>query len=218
LTPNKSNKRGARSQARQNKTSAVMMVDKPSQILTSITSKYRFRFQIVNTPGVLGLTRAMLLNLLQSGNSSTTTARLIAAIRVNRIQMFCSPIGAYGNTTCSVEWLSTYGPSTEKSDTTTSISIPASVISSPPRNSLASFWSLTGQNESDVIAKISFPSNSYGNALIDVWTDIVLMDDESPVTLTPHNSVTVSQLYMGYLDGFTGGSSAYQPIAYTSIQ
>jgi hypothetical protein len=186
------------------------------QFEASIRLRKHFRFQeTIVTAGNYTISRGNLLNLLFSCNSGTTSARTIAAVKVNQLEVWqtYSTSNTSSATTVSVEWLSNYGPSTEYSDTSLSVSIPAHVRTQSPPLSLASFWSITGSSESEGIFRLRTDNGS--NAIIDLWVDIVLMDDETPVTITTQNSLTTSQLYAGYLDGQVG-SKYLQPVSYTS--
>jgi hypothetical protein len=186
------------------------------QFEASIRFRKHFRFQeTTQSAGNYTISRQNLLNLLFSCNSGTTSARTIAAVKVNQVEVWQT----YGvnnttsATTVSVEWLSNYGPSTEYSDTSLSVSIPAHVKTQSPPQSIGSFWSITGSNESEGIFRLRTDTGS--NAVIDLWVDIVLMDDETPVTITTSTSLTTSQLYAGYLDG-QGSSKFLQPVSYTN--
>jgi len=214
-----------RRQTRGRNTNRGGAIARPLQFDASVRLKHRFRYIDIGSGTNFSLTRALLLNLMISGNTTSTAARLIAGVKLNRIEMFtvCTTAvtAATPETTISVEWLSNYGPSTEASDTSISPSLPAHVISVPPAFSLASFWSLTGINESEVIAKLVLPSTAspfFANTVLDVWVDVVLMDDETPVSVSGFaNALTVSQFYLSYLDG-VGSSAEIRPVSYTSIK
>jgi hypothetical protein len=78
---------------------------------------------------------------------------------------------------------------------------------------------MTGSNESEVLFRISATQNATAgsqNLIVDCWVDIVMMDDDTPVTLTTNSTTTVAQLYAGYLDG-QGSGAVLTPVSLTSI-
>jgi hypothetical protein len=182
-----------------------------------VSHRYRYAVDLASTPNTYNITRANLLNLLFINNSGAkNNARLIAGIKLKRVEIISMSSSAVirASSPISLEWLSNYGPSSEITDTPSSVSMPACIKTSPPKNSLASFWSLTGSNESEVLFKIVLPS-SMGHT-IDVWVEQVLMDDESPVQIVTQTSGVVNQLYEGYLDG-QNANSVLQPVSYTNL-
>lgn len=112
--------------------------------------------------------------------------------------------------TASIEWLSTYGPSKEVSDTGTPLH-PALLISSPPPQSLAGFWSLTGVNESDQLLALTVPIG----AIVDVWVEQIVNDGQTPVTQSISNTATAGQVYALAFDGVS--SNKLVPVSYTTI-
>ncbi len=114
------------------------------------------------------------------------------------------------STTMSIEWTSSLGPTAEISDTGTPLH-PPFIRSSPPKSSLASFWSLNGSNESEVLMILVVPVST----IIDVWLDFVLQDGQTPVLNVPSNGATVGEVYCFPLDGF-GSSAKLIPVSYTS--
>lgn len=184
---------------------------RPPQFAAGIRYKHRFRF-ISLSNSISSITRANMLNLLMTTTSTNVAARLISGIKINRVEVWGIATSTSANPTVSIEWLSNNGPSSEYSDTGSAFYVPH-LICTPPPQSLASFWSITGSNESEVLFKYSY-SNS--GAVIDVWVDIVLMDDETPVTFATTNTATLGQLSAGYLDG-QGSGRQLIPASYTSL-
>lgn len=182
--------------------------------------RHHFRFySAVGNITTFNITRANLLNLLFVGAGSTNAHRIIAGIKLNRIECFLPPMANGTVTTVSLEWRSNYGPTSEVSDSTSSLAQAACIKTSPPRQSLASFWSMTGSNESEVLFRISATQNASAgsqNLIIDCWVDIVMMDDDTPVTLTTNSTTTAAQLYAGFLDG-QGSGAVLTPVSLTSI-
>jgi hypothetical protein len=135
---------------------------------------------------------------------------MIAGIKLNRIEMF-------GNTSSlpssvSVEWLSNYGPSSEMSDTSTSTASPAHLISSPPPQSLASFWSMIGINESETLFSVTVPNGT----ILDIWCDIVLLDGQGN-TVNTTTTASGTYMYVSYLDGPAAATPVWLPVSVISI-
>jgi hypothetical protein len=180
-----------------------------------VSRKARYESGGVGQTGSLvnfGLTRAMLLNHLVVNTAANANARIISGYKLNRITARSEPQGglAASNVTTSVEWTSTYGPSKIVSGTSMGIH-PAKICTKPPKQSLASFWSLTGSSETDVIAILNFPAGS----VIDIDYTIILSNGETPVSVASTAAGTVGTLYMLYLDGSTSGQIA--PVSYKTI-
>lgn len=192
-------------------------IPKIVSINASVKVSHRYRFGVDSpSTNLINITRGNLLNLiLVNTTGAKLHARLIAAVKLKRIEI----VSITATTTralspISIEWLSNYGPSTEITDTPSSVSIPACLKTSPPKNSLSSFWSLTGVNESEIVMALRLPNNMAHT--IDVWVDQVLMDDETPVLVTTQNAGTAYQVYLSFLDGQLA-SSQLQPVSYTAI-
>jgi len=111
-----------------------------------------------------------------------------------------------------LQWSSNYGPTSEFSDTGNAFA-PAHLIVTPPPQSLASFWSLTGSNESEILATYSCSIFT----TVDVYVDMVLEDGESVATVTTTASGVAGQLYAGYLDRSVGAGALFIPISYQSL-
>jgi len=145
--------------------------------------------------------------------STTTNAALLNAIKVNRIDIYSAGGSAAGASsplttgTITLEWLSTYGPSKFISDTTVGSASVAMISSKSPVNSLASAWSLSGINESDVLFSITCPAQS----IIDVYCSVVLMDGTNSRLPSTTASGTVGFVYHTYLDGPRAGA-VFQPL------
>jgi len=188
------------------------MVSHPPQFNATVKFARKARFAVI-TGNTLNLTRAMLLNHLVAAKTTTTATRLLSGIRLKSITIWAMATSSaastqYAPVVASVEWTSTYGPSQIISDSSMSIS-PAFVQTSPPRNSLASFWSLTASNESDVVAILTLPIN----ALIDITYECILQNGETPTGVSPTNVMVAGSVYMSYLDGIAG-AGLINPISY----
>lgn len=147
----------------------------------------------------LGVTRGVLLDHLLCCTLTTANARLLSGYKLNSIEMWTiGSSGVVAPTTCSVEWTSTYGPSRIVSDTSMSVA-PAHLRTAPPPQSLASFWSLTGSSESDVVCIINVPQGT----VIDVTYSMILQNAETAVNVVTTTSNTTGNVYMTCFDGPT---------------
>jgi len=163
------------------------------------------RYQ-ANAAGTVNITRAQVLNLLtMNTGGSTTQYRLCQAVRVNKLELTVVAGG-------SIEWKSTYGPNRLIEVNGTSTTAAGTLVSRPPVNTLASFWSLTGQNESEILFSISTANT---NDYLTVTFSFVLLDKSSPASVTFVNSGTLGQVYWTFLDGPRAGA-IWTPIGVTS--
>ncbi len=185
----------------------------PSSFKSNVELKHHFRFQ-TSAAVSTGITRANLLSLLATGTTTQQVARLMSGVKLNRVEVFGVSGGGsndYAAATVSLEWLSNLGPTSETSDTGNALN-PPHIVCTPPPQSLASFWSITGQNESEILMNITAPTG----AVIDVWVSSVLFDGETPVLIATTAALyTVGQLYAGYLDG-VGAAVHFVPVSYNA--
>jgi hypothetical protein len=166
----------------------------------------RYQANASTQSGPLSFTRAYMLNsLIMCTNGSTTSYRLSQAVRVNRITLVTSGGGA-------IEWRSTYGPSRTIAFAATSTTAAGSYTSSPPKDSLAGFWSTTGNNESEVLFRVAASSAD----LLTIHFSFVLEDDITNVAVTTVNAGTTGQVYRTFLDGPRAGS-VWAPTSVTYI-
>lgn len=215
--------RGAR-RVRQNKPSGSQrLTERDAQAnhipVFNSTVRWRHQFRFMASSALTGfaITRGFLLNLLSVGDQNVASAgsnllsRLSSGVKLNRIEMRC-PTGSTDVTvtTLALEWQSALGPTTEVSDTGTALH-PPFISSSPPRQSVAGFWSLSGSSEGEGLFLLTVPTGT----VIDVWTDHILQDGESPVTQVPTNNPVVGAVYCLALDGIT--SNVLKPVSYLTI-
>jgi len=189
----------------------------PKAFTASVNFKHHFRFRnLAASTSAYSITRADLLDLLMVAKTTSSAARIFAGVKLNRVEIFdpgwvngSAPTG-FGQP-ASLEWTSNLGPTTLRSDTGNSF-VPAHVVTTPPPQSLASFWSISGSNETEVLFTITVHQQS----IIDVWFDFVLFNGETPVNIAPFTPMTVGQLYAGFLDG-VGSTAQLQPESYLPI-
>jgi hypothetical protein len=217
MIPKNKQKSAVNRRASQKKSSGLTQIVNtvfPQTFSSNIRFKHKFRF--VSAARVnQSITRACLLNLICTGLGTTSIARNLAGIKLNKVELFGSLVNSDADVLAlSIEWLSTLGPSSEMSDSGNTFN-PAHIVTSPPVNSLAGFWSLTGANETDVIMKI----NCNTNAIIDIWVEMVLMDDEAISLLTVGGTTTVAgRTYVLPLDNVANATNGqFKPISYETV-
>jgi hypothetical protein len=184
----------------------------PRTFNSNIRFKHQFRFTSVGTLAGNVTQRSTILNLLGVATTTSQVARTFAGVKINRIEIFgVSGSGTTGTTasTVSLEWLSEFGPSSETSDTGNAFN-PPHLVCTPPPQSTASFWSLTGSNESVSLFSIAAPAGS----VVDIWVEVVLFDAETPVLVTSTSILSIGGMYAGYLTGSTGAGSYLLPVSY----
>lgn len=177
------------------------------------TIKFSHKFRYVNgtNAGSYTITRMNLLNQVLVATGATDAVRIFEAVRLRMVEIWANPT-ALGSapTTCSLEWLGMFGPSTVVSDTTMGVS-PAHVRTSPPRASSDQWWSMSGFNESDSLFTMVLPAD----CVIEVILDVRLVEQESPTLGDPVTGATPGQLYGDYLDGSSSGKLA--PVGFTVL-
>lgn len=217
ITPKTKSLSSVNRRARQNK-SPIKVDNNPIQpFLASIRFKKMIRYSNSANAGSSNqtITRGNLLNsMIVNLSGSTSNARLVAAVKVNRVEIYTAVNPASAGTffTASVEWLSEFGPSNEVSTSSIGSAAVGHLVSTPPPQSLASFWSLTGSSESTVIMRLIANTS----VVIDVYYEFVMMDDETPVTVTTTASGTTGQFSITRLDGPSAGA-IYVPLSYITL-
>jgi hypothetical protein len=174
---------------------SLMRIPHPPTFRSTFELKKKVRFVTTSSSTGVVFTRGNFLNLLLMANSTTTTSRLFEAVKVNRVRIWGPPgiatsPSAYVSNEVSVQWLSNLGKSSAKSDSSMSIE-PSFVDYRPPRLSLAGFWSLSGENESEELVELVFPSS----AIIDFDLQIVL-EREFPTSGPTGSALVPSQTYI----------------------
>jgi hypothetical protein len=188
----------------------------PRQFKSNIQFKHQFRFQS-SAAGTFNVRRSDLLNLITvCPVNGTSVFRVYAGVKLNQVSMYAvggaTVAAPFTPATLSLEWLSTYGPTTELSDTGNAFE-PAKVVSSPPRLSLASFWSLTGLNETDILYQSTVPIGT----IVDVHVEIVYFDVDTSVAVTTIAAGSAGQTYAGFLDRSAGAAAIMVPVSYQSL-
>lgn len=161
---------------------------------------------VANAAGNILVSRANILNTLIVNTSNVATNyRLAESVRLVHIEHYSIATTSTGTapTTISMEWLSEYGPARLVSDTSLGSATPSHYNSVPPRDSVASFWSVSGVNESTGLFFLAVNAND----VIDVRFEIVLQDfgtHGSPTSYTSTANGTIGTMYTTPLDGASG--------------
>jgi hypothetical protein len=145
-----------------------------------------------------------MFNLLLVTPTAVTSVRLIEGIRLKKVEVWANPT-ALGSapTVISLEWLGQNAPSTLISDTSMGV-LPAHIRAIPPKDSSAEWWSMSGHEETDQLFTLNLPSN----CVIDVFTEIRLVEQEAPTAGDIPTAAVIGQVYGDYLDGLASGKLA----------
>jgi hypothetical protein len=189
------------------------------RIVTSSSVNHTFRYTTnatVAAPGT-SVTRGQMLNaLIMNAGGGTTNGRITNAIKLNSISIWSIAGGVASGTpvatSCSIEWLSEYGPSKLIIDTSINPAVMAMIHSKPPPGSLAGFWSVRGSNESTVLFNIT----AVVNAVVDVNVTYNIQDDTSVTSVTTAASGANLTVYATYLDGPRSGA-VFAPVGLPSL-
>jgi hypothetical protein len=148
------------------------------------------------------VTRAFVLNtLIVNLVSTTSNSRLLQAVKINKLTLYTSNVA-------SVEWLSSYGPSSAILVTGTSTVSPGILVSRPPQKTLAGAWSFNGSNESENVLSLTYTSGD----ILDVSFSAVLCDRASGSSVVTASSGSNGFIYRTFFDG-PSGSAQMQPLA-----
>lgn len=185
---------------------------------TTIEVKHRLRFVANTSPGFNGnLNNTEFLNLLVMGLNSTTLGRLCDGVKIRAIEVWAANSAGNASNTVELEWLnpdsavnSYSGPGTTSSDTALGITDIAHIRCIPPKGSAASFW-LNDMVATTNIIRLVVPQGG----VVDVDLDLVLMDNDDPITIGLLSGVTPGKLYCRALDSLAG-TPKLLPISYDS--
>lgn len=174
------------------------------------------RYATTAAMGQVAITRAMLLNHQIVNTAGTTTNyRLSESVRIKSVEIWSLNHSGTSNT-CAIEWTSEYGPASLVSDTSLGTAIPLHIKTSPPPSSLASFWCVSGANESQGICNITTGGDS---DIIEVVLEYVIQNFGlgigAPTAVTSTAAGTVGTVYTTYLDGVVSGKC--RPVSLNSI-
>jgi hypothetical protein len=176
-------------------------------IKSNIEFRHRYRFTSTSaTPTALTGT-----SLLGAAGTMCTVANSVvcavaSSVKISNISIWTPPASQGSPATCSVDWIGYQNsPDREVSDTSVSVSTPAKVSTSPPRNSLAAFWQLAGGT---ALCTLTAPVGS----VIDVDLALIFNDDDGAVI----NQISVTTGTLGasyYLSLDPNGTHRYTPVS-----
>jgi len=207
--------------ARQNKSSGRRQGTLSLNPIKQFSAAFKFghviRFVGTSAGVAIQCTRAQMLNAIVSNvNATVNNNRILQSVLVKRIVIWSGnnpSTSTFGPTTVTLEWNTQYGPNANISDSVIQNSAVACVDSSPPLRSLASFWSSSGSNESELLFTITTTSQ----VIIDVHHTFCLSD----LGLSTGNTVTAAvgvagALYYTALDGPRVGA-VFTPISLPTL-
>jgi hypothetical protein len=212
IIPKNHQKSGDR-RARQNKFSGSRGgANHPPQLNANVELKHQYRY--ISTSGAsTTITDSLLLTAAGvNANTAILGSPIMRCVKVNRIEIWAPPASQGAAVTCSILYpASAANPMPrEVSDTSVSVSSPAHVVSTPPPNSLPSFWQAgTGANLFTLVA----PPGS----IIDVWLSMVINDNSAVPTTAVLVGASVGATYYCSLDSATKAGSIYQAVSLSSV-
>lgn len=171
----------------------------PPEIDLTVAGRHRFRFQAGAASVINSVSYANLCNMLQVGTGAHLLQGIISSVRLRSVTIWPA-LSTSTTDTVALEW-SAAGEFFK--DELKNRTLPegqtqtGAVRFTPPKKSVASFWSTTSNN---ILFYITAPSGS----VCDVEVDFTLAGAYAPPTaVTVVGSVTIGNFYYGYLDGIT---------------
>lgn len=171
----------------------------PPKRVASLTFDHTFRF--VGNHGVSQqpVLRSDILNLVFTNISgSTTNFRMQQANRVKRVQIWdaSNGTGALGFT-AGLVWAGTQSQHRVYDDSSVGTAAAAYIDTRPPKQSTASFVSMAGVSESEVLFYLTCGTG----AIIDLTCEVTVASDfGTATTITTTNSGIAGRAYFTYLD------------------
>jgi hypothetical protein len=172
------------------------------------------RYQVGNSVQNLTFIRSQLLNVLGMATATTTVNRALGGVKVRRIDIYTPQINNTTQPSSFVfQWYTSDScPRVYTSSSSSSTSGFLSMV--PPKDSLASFWNITGFNESEVV----FAMDTTAGAIIDLHLSVTLANNTTGLDgAVPRTSsgLTVGVMYQAYLD-YPVGTAVLAPVGYSA--
>ncbi len=170
------------------------------QFESNIRLSHRFRFTASSALSLSSITGATLLGALGTVCTvvNTTVAQFARAFRIKSVEMW-APISSTSTApvSCTIVWFG-FGnsPNIERTGTSISNAQPAHLRSTPPKESLAGFWQLTGSTN---IFFLTAP----GGTVVDLEVEYVLVDQATATSTQTVAAGTLGNVYYLALDGPT---------------
>jgi len=188
----------------------------PPKVETTLTNRHTFVYRATSA-GACDVTRGNLLNSLQLPytTSPNTTYRLIDAIRVRRIRAWYMPSSGYTTDSFSLRWESENSSHRYHIRPDVGSATPGYYTETPPKGTLAGFYSTTYNDESQILFSMVFPNNTILYVDVDfTWADPIV----NPAVTVPGwqpFSGDIGRVCCMYLNGV--GSTVWQPQGITGI-
>jgi hypothetical protein len=222
--------RRSRRSAQNRQRSAGRIPRSPPSINATIRFNQTLRFKtLAAVTSQKSVERGDLLNaylmVINTVPGSMIVARMFHAVKVNRVTIW-AVAGAgtddFDAVDISVTWLSTYGPASVKTDSGNAFNT-AAMTTKPPRQSLASYWSLSSSNETDVLFRIGANQTSAGitipkGFIIDIACSFVCEAVTSvQLNYVSSGSFTTGSVYRSYLGEVGNTTPEWEPVGFNGI-
>jgi len=171
-----------------------------------------FRFQAAEALDYVAVSSTDLLNLMVMAKTATTTARLIAAIKVRHVEVWGAMSSSLIPVTASVEFTRTGDVGSKRdlfSDTSMGSNRPAYVSAKPSSKSAAGMWASTAGTAAEIF-RLSCPDNS----IIDVHVTMTLFNVDDAVAGPGAAGATAGTVYYAPL---SGASAETLPVSATVL-
>ncbi len=178
------------------------------QIRTNVIKRHKFRFAASGALSIVGPTGATILGALGTvcTVTNTTVAQFNKSFRIRSIEAWAP--GSATPATLTLIWIGlANSPNVEVSDTSITASFPAHIKTSPPPESSAWLWQVTGATQ------VFFITGPTGTVL-DLDVDYIETDQTFAASTQAVSVGVLSQCYYLALDGPT--SNLLVPVALTT--
>jgi len=174
-----------------------------------LTQRFRFTSSAATLTSV---TVGALCRLLCMNVSANLMYPILLGVRLLKIKLYGSPSASLSSNV--LNWTSTQGPYRELSDSGSGNS-PAYISSSPPKDSLASFWNNSNTTQATGLFQISTVAGSF----VDIDVQYTVLDIAAPAFagISTTAGGTIGTVYTSALDNWTtggvwNGSPLYTPV------
>jgi hypothetical protein len=173
------------------------------QLSSNVIKKHKFRFLASSALANVDITTLHVLGVAGGlGTVANSTITLFnKSFKISKVEMWAPPPSQGSTATVSLEWLGSgvNSPNREVSDTSMSTAFPAHLVTKPPAQSLASFWTTVNAGSATNIFRLNCPAGT----VVDLSLQLIENDQElANVTVTVVTAV-LGNIYYLYLDGVT---------------
>jgi len=154
----------------------VTVYSPPKPLMTTVGLRHIFAYRSASA-GSTNLSRSDLLNLmvLPYSNAPATAYRLIASVRLIKVEAWFIPTATYNSDSFTLRWVSENGPERNVLEPVIGSALPSRAVYTPPRNCFAYDWNHSGYNESQNLATMVFPNGTF----LEITVDISLNETDS---------------------------------------